>query len=34
MLNVQIDDLVQRVKDFAAQHETQAATLQAQLQQL
>ena len=34
MLNARIDDLVQRVKDFSAQHEQQAAALQAQLQQL
>ena len=31
MLNARIDDLVQRVNDFSAQHEQQAAALQAQL---
>ena len=33
-LHARITDLVQLVKDFAAQHEQQAATLRAQLQQL
>ena len=33
-LNVRIDDLTQLVQDFAGQHETQAAALQAQLQHL
>ena len=34
MLNVRIDDLTKLVQDFAGQHETQAAALQAQLQHL
>ena len=33
-LRVRIEDLVQLVTDFAAQHEKQAAAWQAQLQQL